>query len=110
MAGSMMLVPYLASSVYAVRLALRGEGPSAQAIVFTIISTLYAVWLLYAGGVGYLLMTAMFYVIGLVVHAWARREQGQPVLRGPVEWGIVVVLVAAAVYAVIGLVTGTLTV
>lgn len=110
MAGSMMLVPYLLSSIYALRLALAAGGGRVRALLFTLISTVYAVWLLYAGGLGYLLMTAMFYVLGFVVHAWARREQGKPVLRGPVEWGLALVLLAAAAYALYALVTGTLSV
>lgn len=110
MAGSMMLVPYLLSSAYALRLALAGEGDRTRALLFTVISTVYAVWLLYAGGLSYLLMTAMFYVIGLALHAWARREQDKPFLRGPLESGIAVILVVAAVYALVGLVTGSLTV
>ena len=124
MAGSMMLVPYLVSSLYAVQRLLGGRragapaggqvagraGAGAVTVVVALLSTVYAAWLIYAGGLGYLLMTAVFYVVGLAVHAWARREQGQPVLRGPVEMAVAAALVLVGAYALWAMVTGTLTV
>lgn len=108
MAGSMMLIPYLLAAGYAVRLALSGRGTGWLAVLTTGIATAYAVWLLYAGGLGYLLMTAMFYVLGLAVHAWRRREEGRPVLAGTRERVLAGVVVVAAVAAVHGFATGWL--
>lgn len=107
MSGSMMLVPYLVSSLYALRLAARGGGGGGTAVVFTGVSTVYALWLLYAGGLSYLLMSSVFYAVGLVAHAWTRREQGRPVLRG---WEVALAagIVVAAGWAAVGLLTGGL--
>ncbi|PRD19625.1 UNVERIFIED_CONTAM: arcD, partial [Trichonephila clavipes] len=57
LASSMILVPYLWSSVYALLLVVRGETYGAQAAVrrkdllVGLLAILYAAWLLYAGGV-----------------------------------------------------------
>lgn len=113
MAGSMMLIPYLLAAGYATRLALAGAGgrrSRVAAVLTTVVATVYAVWLLYAGGLGYLLMTAMFYVVGLAVHAWSRREQGAPVLSGARELVLAGAVAAAALVALHGFVTGWLAV
>lgn len=110
MAGSTMLVPYLLAAAYALRLAFRGRGNRPLAVSATLIATVYAVWLIYAGGLAYLLMTALFYVVGLAVHAWSRREQGRAVFAGPVEWGLLALLVVAAGVALQGMTTGWLSV
>ena len=39
----------------------------------------YAVWLVYAGGWQYLLMAAVFYLVGTALYVWARRESRLPV-------------------------------
>lgn len=110
MAGSMMLVPYLLAAGYAVRLALGGRGGGWLAVLTTALASGYAVWLLYAGGLGYLLMTAVFYLAGLGVHVWSRREQGRPGLDGVREQGLALVVVVGAVVAGHGFVTGWLVV
>lgn len=74
------------------------------------VALVYAVWLIYAGGLDYLLMTAVFYVIGLAVHVWSRREQGQPVVRGTAEWVLLAVVVVAGIWAAYGFATGSLAV
>jgi arginine:ornithine antiporter / lysine permease len=38
----------------------------------------YAIWLLYAGGLKYLLLSALLYAPGVILFALAKREQGQP--------------------------------
>lgn len=128
MAGSMMLVPYLLSAGYALQLALAGrrehaggDAPHAgsspgrdssapRLVLMTGFALVYAVWLIYAGGLTYLLMAAVFYAIGLAVHAWARREKGERVLHGAGEWVLAAVVLAAAAASIHGFATGWLTV
>lgn len=110
MAGSMILVPYLLAAGYALRLAGSTGGGRARLVALTALASVYAIWLIYAGGLDYLLMTSVFYVVGLAVHAWARREQGRPVLAGPREWVLAALVVVAAAVAVVGFATGTLAV
>ncbi|MFJ2287144.1 arginine-ornithine antiporter, partial [Pseudomonas iridis] len=75
LATSMILVPYLWSAAYALLLAVRGESYEGFAaerrkdLIIGGIALIYAVWLLYAGGVKYLLLSALLYAPGAILFA-----------------------------------------
>ena len=73
------------------------------------IALVYAIWLVYAGGVEYLLTGALFYFIGTVLYVWARKERRLPLFT-TAEWAIFAVVAAAAVWAIVGIANGDLTV
>lgn len=105
LATSMILVPYFWSSAYAVLLAVRGEtyenaaGERNKDLLIAGISTLYAVWLVYAAGVQYLLLSALLYAPGALLFAKAKRELGQPIFTGVEKIIFVAVLIGAAIAA-----------
>lgn len=105
LATSMILVPYFWSSAYAVLLAVRGEtyenatGERNKDLLIAAISTLYAVWLVYAAGVQYLLLSALLYAPGAILFAKAKRELGQPIFTGLEKLIFVAVLIGAAIAA-----------
>ncbi|CAM3725190.1 arginine-ornithine antiporter [Ectopseudomonas alcaliphila] len=105
LATSMILVPYFWSSAYAVLLAVRGEtyehdtGERNKDLLIAAISTLYAVWLVYAAGVQYLLLSALLYAPGAILFAKAKRELGQPIFTGVEKIIFVAVLIGAAIAA-----------
>ena len=105
LATSMILVPYFWSSAYAVLLAVRGEtyenaaGERNKDLLIAGISTLYAVWLVYAAGVQYLLLSALLYAPGAILFAKAKRELGQPIFTGLEKLIFVAVLIGAAIAA-----------
>ena len=105
LATSMILVPYFWSSAYALLLAARGEtyendaGQRNKDLLIALISTVYAVWLVYAAGVQYLLLSALLYAPGAILFAKAKRELGQPVFTGVEKIIFVVVLIGAAIAA-----------
>ena len=114
LATSMILVPYFWSSAYAVLLAVRGEtyeqanGERNKDLLIAGISTLYAVWLVYAAGVQYLLLSALLYAPGAILFAKAKHELGQPIFTGVEKIIFVAVLIGAAI-AAYGLYDGFLT-
>ncbi|TXR31982.1 arginine-ornithine antiporter [Ectopseudomonas mendocina] len=114
LATSMILVPYFWSSAYAVLLAVRGEtyehaaGERNKDLLIAGISTLYALWLVYAAGVQYLLLSALLYAPGAILFAKAKRELGQPIFTGLEKLIFVAVLIGAAI-AAYGLYDGFLT-
>ncbi|AYF89590.1 arginine-ornithine antiporter [Pseudomonas sp. JS3066] len=114
LATSMILVPYLWSAAYAVLLPLRGETYEQDAkdrskdLIIGAIALVYAVWLLYAGGVKYLLLSALLYAPGVILFAKAKREVGQPVFTN-VEKLIFAAVVIGALVAAYGLYDGFLT-
>lgn len=105
LATSMILVPYFWSSAYAVLLAVRGEtyenaaGERNKDLLVALVSTLYAVWLVYAAGVQYLLLSALLYAPGAILFAKAKHELGQTIFTGVEKLIFVAVLIGAAIAA-----------
>ncbi len=113
LATSMILVPYFWSAAYAVLVGLRGEsyegqpGERRKDLAIAIVATLYALWLLYAGGVQYLLLSALLYAPGALFFAKAKHERGQPVFSALEKAIFAAVLIGAGI-AAYGLYTGFL--
>ncbi|ANC02010.1 MULTISPECIES: arginine-ornithine antiporter [Pseudomonas] len=114
LATSMILVPYLWSAAYAVLLAVRSEtyeqalAERKKDLIIGGIALLYAIWLLYAGGVKYLLLSALLYAPGAILFAKAKREVGQPIFTN-VEKLIFAAVIVGALVAAYGLYDGFLT-
>ncbi|SFA65258.1 arginine-ornithine antiporter [Metapseudomonas otitidis] len=114
LATSMILVPYFWSAAYAVLLPLRGETYEQDAsergkdLAIAGLALVYATWLLYAGGVKYLLLSALLYAPGAILFAKAKHELGQPIFT-PVEKLIFAAVVIGALVAAYGLYDGFLT-
>ena len=88
LATSMILIPYFWSAAYGLLLTLKGETYENDArerskdLVIAGIAVVYAVWLLYAGGLKYLLLSALLYAPGAILFAKAKHEVGQPIFTG----------------------------
>lgn len=114
LATSMILVPYLWSAAYALLLAVRGESYEGFAaerrkdLIIGGIALIYAVWLLYAGGVKYLLLSALLYAPGAILFAKAKLELKQAIFTN-VEKLIFAAVVVGALVAAYGLYDGFLT-
>lgn len=72
-----------------------------------LVALLYAVWLLYAGGLKYLLLSALLYAPGVVLFARAKREQGLPLFT-PWEKVIFAAVLVGGGVAAFGLYSGVL--
>jgi arginine:ornithine antiporter/lysine permease len=114
LATSMILVPYLWSAAYALLLAVRGETYEGAAserqkdLIIGAVALIYAVWLLYAGGVKYLLLSALLYAPGVILFAKAKLELKKPVFTN-VEKLIFALVIVGALVAAYGLYDGFLT-
>lgn len=114
LATSLILLPYLWSAAYQVLLAVRGETYEsghgrARDLAIGAVGLVYAVWLVYAGGWQYLLVAAVFYLIGTGLYVWARRENGLSTFT-KAELVVFAVVAVSAVVAVALMVTGDLAV
>lgn len=114
LATSMILLPYLFSSVYALKLTWQGEtyaghrALQVRDMAIATVAALYCGWLLYAAGPKYLLLSALLYAPGSLIYLGTlKTRQGQP-LSGP-ETGVLITIWAAAIYAGRMLWSGTLT-
>ena len=86
---AMILIPYLLSAAYGFKVATTREttryakSHSAPVsnnyadVAVTSLATVYCVWLLYAAGLKYLLLSALLYAPGAVVYAIAKKQRAQ---------------------------------
>jgi len=115
LASSMSLFPYLLVAGYALLISRRGETYDTRPqernrdLIIAGVATLYTVFMIFAGGMKFVLLSAIFYAPGTLLYFWARREQ-QKQLFVPVEWVAFLIAVVGAVIAVHGLATGSITI
>lgn len=87
--GMMILPAYLFSALYLVKI---GRGRERAAGVAC---TLFCLWMIYAGGIGLLLDTAWFYLLGLPFYLLTRSEQGQRWFTPRGRIALVLIMMAA---------------
>lgn len=77
-------------------------------LVVGAVALIYALWLLYAAGPKYLLLSALLYAPGVLLFAKAKREQGEPLFK---HWEklIFAAVLFTALSAAYGLYSGALT-
>ena len=109
--SSMILLPYLLVAAYALKLAWTRETyagePAARRhdLARAGLATIYAVGLIYAGGLKFLLLSTVIYAPGTILFVIARREQGRRVFSAG-EWVLFLLAAAGAIAAIYGLATG----
>jgi arginine:ornithine antiporter/lysine permease len=112
---SMSLIPYLLVAGYGLLIARRGETYDMRAqernrdLWIAGIATVYTAFIIFAGGMKFLLLSAILYGPGTALYFWARREQNKHVFTA-IEWVIFAVAVIGAVIGIHGLVTGYITI
>ena len=113
--SAMALIPYLLVAAYGWLIAKRGETYDIRPqerrrdLVIAGFATLYTAFMIYAGGLKYLLLSAVLYAPGTALYFWARRERSKQVFTAA-EWFIFAAVVVGAVIGVHALVTGYITI
>lgn len=107
----MGLIPYLFVAAYGYLIAKRGETyekePKDQKrdLIIAAIASVYTIFMIYAGGMKFLLLSAALYAPGTILYVIARREQNKQVFK-PSDWIIFGFIAVGAIIAVIGLISG----
>ena len=70
----------------------------------------YTLFMIYAGGLKFILLSAILFGPGTILYYIARREQGLPVFAKTSDWVTFGVIVAAAIYGVYGIATGAISI
>jgi len=119
----MILPPYLACTAYLWKLCMTGEYPAGLpekrpfAMLCGVAGTLYALWMIYAAGLTYLLMAFCFLVVGIPVYiracSQAREDATDSALKEkpsftPLEAVCAIIMVIIAIAAIVLAATGKL--
>jgi arginine:ornithine antiporter/lysine permease len=109
------LIPYFLVAAYGLMIARRGETYELRPqerqrdLAFSAIAVIYTIFMLYAGGLKYILLAAILFAPGTILYFIARREQGKPVFDRAFDWALFGAVVLAALYGVYGLASGAIT-
>ena len=115
---AMILVPYLFSALYGAKVAFALENKTLLAPVniatgrfaklITVMASSYCLWLLYAAGPKYLMLSALLYAPGAALYFWAKHQRHETAFT-KTEWAILAALVVLAGIAVFMLVSKKIT-
>jgi len=114
--SAMSLIPYLFVAAFGFLLAQRAETYEVRPqernrdLIIASIAAVYTIFMIIAGGVKFVLLSALLYAPGTILYFWARREQGKQVFNTSVDWLIFAAAVIGCIAAIIGLSTGYLTI
>lgn len=105
---SVMVLPaYFSSCAYLWKICEDGEYPTnayirrSTALFSSVIGSVYALWLIYAAGLNYLLMAVIFMTVGIPVFVWARKQSAPDQKAFTVgEGALACLMVVIAVWAV----------
>ena len=114
--ASMIMFPYFVSALYSVKVTAKGENIWAQKspgsktfyMIVTIFASLYGIWMLYAAGLDYALITALLYAPGVIIHIVARKQRGLKSFDNAFEIGLFIVILVAFVASIVLIANGTL--
>jgi arginine:ornithine antiporter/lysine permease len=110
----MNLIPFFLVAAYALLLVKRGDtyeqrpDQRRRDLIFAGIAFIYTLFLIYAAGMKYLLLSAILYAPGTVLYFWARLERKARVFT-PIEWVVFIAAVIGAAVGIHGLATGYIT-
>ena len=113
--SAMSLIPYLFVAAYGFMISKRGESYQLRSeerrrdLIMAGIAVIYTIFMIYAGGLKFILLSAVLYAPGTALYIWARREQGKTVFTTS-DWIIFIIAVIGAVIGIYGLVTGMITI
>ena len=111
--GVMVLPAYFSSCAYLWKLCEDHEYPTnisikrSSALIASTIGAIYALWLIYAAGLKYLLAAVIFIALGIPIYIWARAQSNpNDKIFTKREFCFAMLLVALALVAIYALTTG----
>lgn len=108
LASSAILIPYAFTALYQLQFTLREDKatPGHQKnLIIGILATIYAVYLIYAGGFDYLLLTMIAYTLGMILYIKMRKDDKLPIFVGYEKISAIVIL-ALCLLCIIEIMTG----
>jgi len=115
-AATAMLLPYLFSGMYGMKLTITRETYNHQPkgrnkdLFIATVCTIYALWLVYAAGIVNLLVVSILYAPGMLLYAKVQRENGKKVFQNRFDIALFAVITLMAVIAAYLLVAGKISI
>lgn len=100
LASSAILIPYAFTALFQLKYTLaeaKNTPGRTKNLIVGIVASIYSVYLIYAGGFNYLLLTMIAYALGMLLYIKMRRDDKQEVFTGYEKWAAVVILVLCVV-------------
>lgn len=109
LASSAILIPYMFSAFYQLKYTIEHKGhATVKQWAIGIIASIYAIWLVYAAGIDYLLLTMLLYIPGLFVYRFVQRNNHKPLTKG--DYILFAVIIILAIIGIICLAMGSVSV
>jgi arginine:ornithine antiporter/lysine permease len=112
----MALIPFFLVAAFALRMVLIRDTYQIRPqelrrdMVIAGIAVAYTVFLIFAAGTQFLMLSAILYWPGTVLYFWARREQGQGAFfERPIDWVIFIIAGIGCIAGIVSLLTGYIT-
>ena len=109
------LLPYLLAAAFMLKLVMKretypvGDRDYNKDMVIAFLGVVYGIFLVYAGGMKFLVLSFLVYAPGTLLYLKSRREQNKQVFAGS-DWIVLAVFIVGAIYALYGLITGYITI
>ncbi|MCR4956730.1 MAG: basic amino acid/polyamine antiporter [Lachnospiraceae bacterium] len=109
---SMIMLPYLFSAMFYFKMGITGKGfehgkfSVTHAKIFGCLGTIYGLWMIYASGLSYILVTTTLYAPGIYIYYKARKEQGLSTFDHNYEKYLAAGITLLGVLSIVLLVTG----
>lgn len=108
LASSAILIPYMFSAFYLVKYNIAQRETSMVRWITGGVASIYAVWLIYAAGLEYLLLTMILYIPGVIVFIKVQNNLNKK--PKTVEWVIIGLILLFAIIGIVKLMTHSITV
>ncbi|WP_020061662.1 arginine-ornithine antiporter [Bacillus sp. 123MFChir2] len=110
LASSAILIPYAFSAFYQFKYSLQsGEKDRTRNIVIGLVASMYGIWLIYAAGLNYLLLTMTLYAPGIFIFYKVQKQTNSKQIFTRVELISSIVIGILALFAIYQLATGGIT-
>ncbi|MCX6728224.1 MAG: basic amino acid/polyamine antiporter [Candidatus Saccharibacteria bacterium] len=109
LATTTILVPYAFTAFYQLKYSMQEKAGTSHRnlnIAVGLVASIYAIWLVYAAGLSFLLLTSVIYAPGIVIFAWARLSSKKKKVFAMWEMGVALALVILCVYTIYLISTG----
>lgn len=99
LATSLILLPYLLATLFAMKLIIQTRQVDVLSLIKGVLAVLYGIWLVYSGGMIFLALSSLMYIIGAGFYFYARYEQKKAFFASKFELGVFILLIGVTIFS-----------